>query len=64
MKVDRLESLRIFVDKSSIEIFVNYGEEVFTSRMYCKGRNNDIEFKGNLNDIKINLYELGEYKYV
>ncbi|WP_122639586.1 MULTISPECIES: glycoside hydrolase family 32 protein [unclassified Romboutsia] len=64
VKIDRLESLRIFVDKSSVEIFVNYGEEVFTSRMYCKERNNDIEFKGNLNDIKINLYELGEYKYV
>ena len=27
-------SLNIFLDNSSIEIFINYGEEVFTTRIY------------------------------
>lgn len=32
--VKELSHLQIFADTSSIEIFVNHGEEVFTSRMY------------------------------
>lgn len=32
--VERLEALRIFMDTSAVEIFVNHGEEVFTSRIY------------------------------
>lgn len=34
VKVDSLKHLQIFADTSSIEIFVNQGEEVFTSRIY------------------------------
>ena len=34
MKVTELEHLQIFADTTSVEIFVNHGEEVFTSRMY------------------------------
>ncbi|MBC5996268.1 sucrose-6-phosphate hydrolase [Romboutsia ilealis] len=64
VKIGNLEALRIFVDTSSIEVFVNYGEEVFTSRMYCYDFDDKISMKGNLDDVKINLYELGEYKYV
>lgn len=63
-KIEKLEALRIFVDTSSIEVFVNYGEEVFTSRIYCADFDDKISMKGNLDDVKINLYELGEYKYV
>ncbi len=34
VSLESLEELRIFCDSSSIEIFVNGGEEVFTSRFY------------------------------
>ncbi|MCA1029571.1 sucrose-6-phosphate hydrolase [Bacillus timonensis] len=33
-KLNELHSLRIYLDTSSIEIFVNDGEEVFTARIY------------------------------
>ncbi len=32
--------------------------------MYCADFDDKISMKGNLDDVKINLYELGEYKYV
>ncbi|RXI96587.1 sucrose-6-phosphate hydrolase [Anaerobacillus alkaliphilus] len=32
--LDRLHSLHIYIDTSSIEIFINEGEEVFTTRFY------------------------------
>lgn len=32
---EHLQELRIFSDTSSLEIFVNGGEEVFTTRVYC-----------------------------
>lgn len=39
VRVESLEYLQIFADTSSVEIFVNHGEEVFTSRIYSlKGR--------------------------
>ena len=34
VKLEKLEHLRIFADTSSLEIFVNHGEEVFTTRIY------------------------------
>ncbi len=34
VRLERLEHLQIFADTSSVEIFVNHGEEVFTSRIY------------------------------
>lgn len=36
-------NLRIFVDYSSIEIFVNDGDAVFTSRIFPKDRKNEIQ---------------------
>lgn len=35
-------TLQIFVDTSSVEIFVNHGEATFTSRYYCTGKQNII----------------------
>ena len=32
--VDKISSVEIFVDKSSVEVFVNNGEYVFTTRFY------------------------------
>ncbi|SMO55405.1 glycoside hydrolase family 32 protein [Melghirimyces algeriensis] len=43
-RIDRLARLRIFLDASSIEIFVNEGEEVFTSRFYPDVDNRSIAF--------------------
>ena len=34
VRLEKLKSLQIFADTSSLEIFVNHGEEVFTSRIY------------------------------
>lgn len=34
VRLEELKSLQIFADTSSLEIFVNHGEEVFTSRIY------------------------------
>ncbi|MCI6888500.1 MAG: glycoside hydrolase family 32 protein [Lachnospiraceae bacterium] len=34
VRLECLEDLQIFADTSSVEIFVNHGEEVFTSRIY------------------------------
>ena len=34
VKLEKLEPLQIFADTSSLEIFVNHGEEVFTTRIY------------------------------
>ena len=34
VKLEKLEHLHIFADTSSLEIFVNHGEEVFTTRIY------------------------------
>lgn len=36
--------LQIFVDTSSVEIFVNDGEEVFTSRIFTKAESTGIQF--------------------
>ena len=34
VRLERLKKLRIFSDTTSLEIFVNGGEEVFTTRVY------------------------------
>lgn len=39
-----LESMRIFMDKSSIEIFINSGAEVFTARIYPEEKGREISF--------------------
>ena len=62
--IDKLESIQVFADTSSLEIFINNGEEVFTTRIYPKIDKDKIILKGELDNIKINLYELGEYNYV
>ncbi|MFC0523565.1 glycoside hydrolase family 32 protein [Pontibacillus salicampi] len=45
--LQNLSTLRIFMDTSSLEIFVNNGEEVFTSRMYPYEENNSVIFGTN-----------------
>ncbi|SFK08788.1 beta-fructofuranosidase [Halobacillus dabanensis] len=43
-KLLELNDLQIFVDTSSIEVFVNKGKKVFTARFYPDPNNDNIEF--------------------
>ncbi|MDL4843147.1 glycoside hydrolase family 32 protein [Aquibacillus rhizosphaerae] len=43
--LNKLSRLRIFLDTSSIEIFINDGEEVFTSRIFDDQENDTISFQ-------------------
>ncbi|SDI93598.1 glycoside hydrolase family 32 protein [Alteribacillus bidgolensis] len=43
-RLDDLNNLHIFVDTSSIEVFINDGEHVFTSRFYPSPDNESIQF--------------------
>ncbi len=48
IKIDQIEKLQIFSDKSSLEIFVNSGEKVMTTRVYSDKyafRTNNFDFK-------------------
>lgn len=51
-----LRNLQIFVDQSSIEIFVNQGEAVMSSRIFPVS--SETRIKLNKNDFKIALYPL------
>ncbi|HIW11546.1 MAG TPA: sucrose-6-phosphate hydrolase [Candidatus Salinicoccus stercoripullorum] len=42
VELDRLEGLQIYLDHSSVEIFVNAGEEVFTCRFFPDANDNEI----------------------
>ncbi|MFC7321776.1 sucrose-6-phosphate hydrolase [Halobacillus campisalis] len=44
-----LRHLQLFIDHSSLEVFVNNGEEVFTSRIFAKEDNRSLQVKGELN---------------
>lgn len=46
-RLAHLNSLQIFIDTSSIEIFVNDGEEVFTARIFPDPGNDTITFAAN-----------------
>ncbi|MBN8193500.1 sucrose-6-phosphate hydrolase [Bacillus sp. NTK074B] len=45
--VKNLHSLRVFVDTSSIEVFVNEGEETFTARFYPSPNNDTVRFEAS-----------------
>jgi len=51
---ERLSTLHIFVDQSSIEIFINEGKEVFTLRMYPDLNEKDISIKSE-GEVKFHL---------
>ncbi|WP_208559213.1 glycoside hydrolase family 32 protein [Marinilactibacillus kalidii] len=54
-----LDQIQVFVDTSSIEIFLNDGEYVLTSRMYPKEKTTAIQFKGNTR-IQVEKWDLKE----
>ena len=46
MKVDAVKNVRMIVDTSMVEIYVNDGETVITSRFYFRDNNRTIETRG------------------
>ena len=51
-------SMRIFVDNSSVEVFINNGEEVFSSRIFPENNADQIiVFSENDIDVKIEKWE-------
>lgn len=59
VQLERLEDLRLFVDTSSLEIFINNGQEVFTTRFYPTADQQGITLKGEGLKASINLWEMG-----
>lgn len=47
VNIDLVNSLRIFSDNSSLEIFLNDGEEVFSTRIYNDAIDTTLKLKGN-----------------
>lgn len=58
--LDFLENLQIYSDTSSLEIFINNGEKVMSTRIYDD--NTKIEIQSNIN-ARLDLYELNSYNY-
>ncbi|WP_259473071.1 glycoside hydrolase family 32 protein [Clostridium estertheticum] len=48
-------SIRLFMDKSSVEIFVNKGEETFSSRIYPKEESKNIFFYAEGGIVNVNI---------
>lgn len=58
VKIDKISDLRIYSDKSSLEIFINEGEYVLTSRVYSEKAG----FYSN--DLNLDLYTLNSIKFI
>lgn len=58
----KLNHLDIFVDTTAVEIFVNHGQEVFTSRYYGMEGEMSIkgEYKGTMNLYEMNSFEINK----
>lgn len=46
ISLDKLRNIRVFSDTSCLEVFLNDGEEVFTTRVYCNEGDISIDVKG------------------
>ena len=55
--LEKLENLRILIDTSAIEIFVNDGEIVFSTRYYP----DEYSFK-IIGDMNLTIYKLSDFK--
>lgn len=58
--LEDLRGIRVFADTSSLEIFINDGEEVFTSRFYPEQDKKGIVIKGLALEARVNLWEMKE----
>ena len=62
VEIEAVDSMRIFSDNSSLEIFLNNGEEVFTTRFYPTKDNVGIKLSGENLKGSICIYEMEAYK--
>ncbi len=60
--LDRLVSLQIFLDNSSIEIFINSGAEVFSARCYCENLESNLKLNGDYIIEDFVWYELKNFE--
>ena len=58
VQLEGLQDIRVFVDTSSLEIFINGGEEVFTSRFYPKEHKKNLIIKGQGLKGRLNIWEM------
>ena len=47
VEIEAVDSMRIFSDNSSLEIFLNNGEEVFSTRIYNDSIDTLLKLRGN-----------------
>lgn len=64
--INHLKNIRIFKDTSSLEIFINDGEEVFTSRVFDRSETETITFSTiegsvTMDVMKWNLQKVFDY---
>ncbi|AZU60773.1 sucrose-6-phosphate hydrolase [Neobacillus mesonae] len=57
-RLNKLSKLQIFIDHSSLEIFVNGGQEVFTARYFPQSENHTITFNGTTS-FRLKKWNLG-----
>ena len=57
VQLNEITDFTIYSDTSSIEIFVNGGKEVFTTRVYSQ----TLQQKVHINSHKVHFYELSGY---
>lgn len=60
--IKQLDNILIYADTSSLEIFVNDGSSVFTSRVYTKASDNQVQFVGGKLEADLHFYELGSIR--
>ncbi|MGY3835868.1 sucrose-6-phosphate hydrolase [Bacillus atrophaeus] len=57
--INRLHTLHMFIDASSLEIFINEGEEVFSARYFPSLENHEVTVKSNGNTgMKVSVWAL------
>ncbi|WP_080145628.1 glycoside hydrolase family 32 protein [Marinilactibacillus piezotolerans] len=59
IELSRLEQIHVFVDTSSVEIFLNDGAYVLTTRMYPTSQTRQIRFSGEA-DLNISKWDLNK----
>lgn len=60
VEVEDIKNILVYADTSSLEIFVNDGAIVFTSRVYTTHEDNQIRFMETAMDGNVHFYELGK----
>ena len=56
-RVSKVESIRILVDVSVLEVYINHGEVVMTSRFFMKQPDMDVCFEGRAE--RLEFYRIG-----